>query len=445
MFRTSLRARRGRLGSSLAIALAFAGGTAVSMAAAAPAYAKDKNKDEAKPAAKTQYSPAFVAAYKPLEALLAKAQDAASAEPGRALVPPMLAAATTDDDRYAAGNGMLQLGLKLNDKDMQQQALTLELDSGKVPADKQAQFNYYVGGFAWDKKDYATANKYLTRAYQLGYRENDIDWLVAESYFQQNGQQAQGMAALKQMEQDAEAKGGALSEKSMRSALKAAYDAHDLAQISDWAAALARHYPSPDIWNMTLSVVKDSDDLSSDEVVDVFRLMKLNGALKTGRDYIDYINAVDVRRMSNEGLPVIQEGIAKGLLKATDPFVKESLDVANQRAPQDKAQAAEIENDGRKGATGVPARAAGDNYLSLGNPQKAAEMYQLASQKGGVDASQMQMRLGVAQAEAGNYDAARQQFQQVTGKRQPVAKMWLAYIDAKQSPPPAAPAAPAAK
>src|SRR3569833_354507 len=75
MFRTSLRARRGRLGSSLAIALAFAGGTAVSMAAAAPAYAKDKNKDEAKPAAKTQYSPAVVAAYKPLEALLAKAQD----------------------------------------------------------------------------------------------------------------------------------------------------------------------------------------------------------------------------------------------------------------------------------------------------------------------------------------------------------------------------------
>ena len=92
----------------------------------------------------------------------------------------------------------------------------------------------------------------------------------------------------------------------------------------------------------------------------------------------------------------------------------------------------------------MPARAAGDNYLSLGNPQKAAEMYQLASQKGGVDASQIQMRLGVAQAEAGNYDAARQQFQQVTGKRQPVAKMWLAYIDAKQSPPPAAPA-PAAK
>lgn len=435
MLRTDILARRiGRNGlvSSFAIALAFAAG------AATPAYAKDKPAADAS-AGKTQYTKAFVEAYKPLEDIVNKATDAASAEPGRALVQPMVAAAANDDDRLAGGSIMLQLGLKLNDKDLQQQGLVMQLDSGKVPTDKQAVFNYYAGGFAWDKKDFANASKYLNKAYQLGYRENDIDWLIAETYFQQNQTQP-GLAALKQMEQASEAQGKSLGEKAMRSALKAAYDAKDAAQVDDWAALVAHYYPSPDIWNMTLTVVKDGSDLSPDESLDIYRLMKLTGSLKSERDYVDYVSAVDPRRMSNEALPVLQEGISKGLLKQSEAFVQENLQIATQRAPQDRADVASIEKDARAGANGVAARAAGDNYLSIGNPQKAVEMYQLAAQKGGVDMAQIQMRTGVAQTYAGDYNGARQQFQQVTGKRAGVAKMWLAYIATKQSPP-AAPAA----
>lgn len=440
MFRTSLRARRGRLGSSFAMALALAGGTAVCLSAAAPAYAKDK-KDEAKPEAKGKYSAGFIAAYKPVETIVNGAKDdATKLEPARALVPPMVAAVTNDDERLAAGQMVLNLGVKLADKDFQRQGLILQLDSGKVPPERLAQFNYFAGSLSWDKKDYPAAQKYFTQAFNLGYTGDDIDRLVPETYFEQK-QDAQGLAELKRMEQVREAKGSMLGEDAMRRGLQVAYEDRDAAQTTDFAAMVARHYPRPEIWNIALTVLADTYDLTGDESVDIYRLLKLNDALKNTREYVDYINAVDPRRMSNEALPIIQEGIAKGALKPTDAFVKENLQIATQRAPQDKAQAAEIEKDGRAGANGVPARAAGDNYLSIGNPQKAVEMYQLAAQKGGVDASQIQMRLGVAQTEAGNYDAARQQFQQVTGKRQPIAKMWLAYIDAKQSPPPAAPAA----
>ncbi|HEX7710231.1 MAG TPA: hypothetical protein VF418_04775 [Sphingomonadaceae bacterium] len=444
MFRTTVparRLRRNRLARNFAFSLAVAGMGAAGMTAlAAPAHAADKNKQDASEG-KPQYTKAFVEAYKPLQDVVNKATDAASAEPGRALVQPMVAAIANDDDRMAGGSILLQLGLKLNDKELQQQGLTMQLDSGKVPADKQAVFNYYVGGMAWDKKDYATASKYLGKAYELGYRENDIDWLVGETYFQQN-QNAQGLAALKQMEQADEAAGKSLSEKAMRAALKAAYDAKDTAQIADWAAMVAQHYPRPDIWNIALSVVRDSYDLQPDEALDLYRLMRLTGSLKTKQDYVYYVDSADARKLANEVMPVLQEGISKGLLNASDAYVADNLQVAKTNAPSDRSGADQMAKDARTAANGIAARAAGDNYLAIGEPAKAVEMYQLAAQKGGVEADRTQMRIGVAQAQAGNYDAARQSFQQVTGKRQPVAKMWLAYLASKQAP--AAAAAPAA-
>jgi hypothetical protein len=439
MFRTTLPARRNRRnGLASSLALAFAGAALGVTGLAAPAYAKDKDKKQEESASKSQYSEAFVTAYKPLEAAVGKAQDAASAEAARPLVQPVVDAVTNNDERFAAGSMLLQLGLKLNDKGMQQKGLVFQLDSGKVPPDKQAVFNYYVGGFAWDKQDYATAQPYFTKAYDLGYRENDIEWLLAESYFQQK-QNAQGLAQLQRMEQAREAAGSVLSEKALRSGLKAAYDAKDTAQIANLAALVSAHYPSPDTWNTMLAVVRDSYTLQPDEVLDLFRLMRLTKSLKTKQDYVYYVDAADPRRLPNEVAPVLEEGIGKGLLDAKDAYVSENLQVAQSHAADDRASADEIAKEAQTAANGVSARAAGDNYLAIGEPQKAEAMYKLAGQKGGVEADRLAMRTGVAQTYAGELADARQSFQQVTGARAPIARMWLAYLDSTKAP--AAPAA----
>jgi hypothetical protein len=419
------------------MALALAGAAAIGIAGtAAPAYAKDKGKDKAEEqsaAGKPQYTKAFVDAYKPLEDAFNGAKDAAAAEAARPLVAPVLAAIANDDDKYAAGSLVLQLGLKLSDKELQEKGLTLQLESGKVPQDRQAVFNYYVGGFEWDKQNYAAAQPYLTKAYDLGYRENDVEWLVAESYFQQK-QNAQGLAQLKRMEQAREAAGSALSEKALRSGLKAAYDSKDTAQIADLAALVAAHYPSPDTWNTMLAVVRDSYTLQADEVLDLFRLMRLTKSLKTKQDYVYYVDAADPRRLPNEVAPVLQEGISKGLLDTKDAYVSENLQVAQSHAADDRASADQIAKEAQSAANGVSARAAGDNYLAIGEPQKAEAMYKLAGQKGGVEADRLAMRTGIAQTYAGELADARQSFQQVTGARAPVARMWLAYLDSTKAP-----------
>jgi TolA-binding protein len=83
---------------------------------------------------------------------------------------------------------------------------------------------------------------------------------------------------------------------------------------------------------------------------------------------------------------------------------------------------------------------AGDQYFSIADYANAARMYQLALDKGAPDRQLALVRLGIAQAEQGQLDAAKSALQQVTGARAPVAKMWLAYIATKSGAPSAAPA-----
>jgi hypothetical protein len=427
----------------LAVALALAGGLG------APTLAFAKDKAAASSEGKSQYTKAFVDAYNPFKAAVDKATDDASAEAVRPQAAAVVAAITNDDERYAAGTELLQLGLKLKDKDMQRQSLIMQLDSGKVTPDKLAVFNYYVGGFSYDKDDYDNAEKYLTQAFNLGYREHDIASLIAESYFQQK-KDAQGLAEIKRMEQVSEAAGAPLPEATLRRGLKAVYDAHDGAQIADWAALVVKHYPKPETWNMALSVIRDSYQFQPDEVLDLYRLMRVTKSMQTKRDYVFYIDSADARKLPNEVVPLMQEGISKGLLDANDAYVTETLKVAQSHAADDRASAEQMGQDAQKAANGVPARAAGDNFLALNQPQKAEAMYKLAVQKGGVEADRMTMRTGVAQAMAGEDAAARQSFQAVTGTRAPIAKMWVAYLDSKTAAPaaptpPATPTPPAAQ
>ena len=246
MFRTSLPARRSRcigFASSLALALALAGGVSVGVIAfAAPALAAKKPKDEpaAASATKTTYTKSFVDAYKQVEDVVKAAQDAAGAQRAVPLVQPLIDKISNEDERNVAGQLVVQVGLKLNDKKVQRQGLILQLDSGKVSDDRKALFNYYVGGISWEDKEYDLAQKYLALAFELGHRGDDIESLLASTYFERDQYDA-GFAELKRMETVREAAGSALPDLAIRTGLQAAYDQGKAEQVADFAALLVKH------------------------------------------------------------------------------------------------------------------------------------------------------------------------------------------------------------
>jgi len=446
MFRVSpqpRRAARKGLLSNVALAIALAAGSVAGFGAiATPAYAQDYSKEWRNQAAPIQEEINKLdndAEVQALAAQVAAADD--TAKPGLMAqfdaklggifekLAALLPSATTPDDKYTTGQFHLNLGNKLKDPKLQRDGLKLMIDSGKAPEEQKALFNFYVGSLSWELKDLDIARQYLKQAFDLGYSGDNIDRLIAETYFER-GQYDQGLAEIDRM---VAARGAMIPRDTFLRALEVVRDEKMTDQIAIRGANLLRYHSSPEDWNVALRVVLESFDLTSDESLDLFRLMKATNSLREARAYVDYIEAADARRMANEVLPLIDEATSKGLLDPNDVFVKEARDIASSRAAEDKAAADDDAADALASADSVSARSAADNYISFGDYANAEKFYILALERGPEDPSRIQMRIGVAQAMQGKFDEAKAHLEAVTGKRANVAKMWIAYCDVESA------------
>ena len=441
MYRESIKhganPRRGQVARRV-LATALAGGLAIGgMALAAPAFAKDKQEEPKKPEGNSK---AFADAYQPMMKIINDpAGDFAAA---KAMIPTVQPTIQNDADKYSFGNALIALGGKLQDISLQKQGVALALESGRTPAAQVGVFHYYLGKWAYGDKNYEEARTQLQQALQAGYTDNDPEALIAETYFGQ-GQGAQGLQYLADLIQKRTAAGQQVPDNWYRRGLKVAYEGKLAPQADTYAEMLVRRYPTPENWQGALQVINAVGQLDAAGQVDLFRLMQDTGALKDKHDYYAFVEADDPRSMSNEVLAVLDQGVKSGVLSTSDAPYQEAKPIADGRAAADKSAAASIESDARKSATGKIAMGAGDDYFSFGAYDKAAAMYQLALDKGVTDRDLALMHLGIAQARAGQLDAAKAAFQQVTGPRAPIARMWLAYVAVKTSPPsPPAPPAP---
>lgn len=411
-----------RFGSALAMALVFTGGTVAGTAALqTPALAQSKD-------AKPKNSKAFAEAYQPVAAVVnTEGGDYASA---KAQLPAVIAAVETPDDRYMAGNLALLTGNKLKDPGLQRQGLELMLASGKVDPAQAAQFNFFIGSLAYDAKDWAAARTAMQAAIAGGYTAEDPEGLIAETYFQE-GQSAQGLAYLKQTIEARTAAGKPVPEAWLLRGLKFSYDSKDAAAATEWSKLLVASSPSEKNWVRALQVVNAVNTLEPQTQLDLLRLMSLTNSLSERREYVTYIETADPRIMANEVGKVLDAAVQKGVITTSDQYYAEVKRVVDERGPADRAEAPKLADEARKASTGKPAQNAGDVYFSLGMYAEAAEMFQMALDKGGVDRDQTLTRLGIAQVQQGKMAEANTAFGQVAGSRAVVAQMWQAYIQSK--------------
>ena len=468
MVRSSLFTR-----SALGLALALgtlAGGVALS----APALAKEKEAKPA-PAVKPKPSKGFIAPYaaaqKAIEAaakradvLAARTQvqtaeaalraartkktqaeartayDATVASLGslltaeKGLVDAAYAAATVPDDNLLAGNLAFELGKTGFDKTLQRRGLQSMVESGKMAPAEAARYNFFVGSLAFELKDYPGARKALQASAAAGYVDDNIDPLIAESYFNEN-QQAEG---LKILEAAATRKGAAAPEDWLKQGVVVAYKAKLPEFASSFGSKLAAGYPTSKNWALSLAVVRDLNRFQSQENIDLLRLMLRTKSFSEARDYVEYIQAADPRRLPGEALKVIDLGLASGKLSASDVFVSDNKAIAAGRIAADKASLAGLERDARAAnATATTAMAAGDAFLSYDDAAKAESLYQLAMSRPGVDAPRVLTRLGIAQVDLGKFTDAAATFAKVDGPRAQIAKLWMSYVKVKTAGAPA--------
>lgn len=406
---------------TLGLALALSGVTAV---AVQPAMAAKKEKP-----AKLELSPAVRTA-------VAEAQKAIGSDPkapkdlatATAKAAEARAAATTPDDKFYAGSVSYDVARGSNDVKAQGEALDLMLGSGKVPAANLGNFWQVRGRLAYEQKDYAKAEQAFTQALQAGESSSDTFALLVETK-DKLGKPAEALAALEQAIAKAQAAGQPLPEAYYQRGIAIGYKAKLPDPVERISQAWLKAYPSPSNWRDALITYRDLHKIDSDFELDLMRLMRTAKALKGESDYYTYAEQVYLK-FPGEGKSVIDEGVAAGFLTlAPNSNIKSFSDTANARVKADQADLASAAAAAAKAANGVSARATADSYLGYGDFAKAAELYKLALQKGGVDANVVNTRLGMALARAGQKDAAKQVFASITGPRASLAKYWLIWID----------------
>lgn len=449
-----IAAKSGQIGlGTVALGLALAAGT---VAGGQVAFAKD-----AKPAAPNKAaanSKEFATAAAPLQKTLAAAQpaiqkfnaapagaakDAALAELKAAMAgaPPELAAAEaavkTPGDRLLSGQWGSMVGSVLGDAKLTQHALQNIIDSGLAPEDRLPGYRFQLGNSAYANKDYPGAIAALTPLVAANYADNATAEILADSYARQ-GQPAQGLAAMKVAVDARRSAGGTVPDSWFTRANTIAYNSKLSNEGIQWAQMMVAANPTAINWLGAGQLVRLYGNFGTTDSVDISRLMFRAGALNgkskdIEREYVEYLQAADPRRLPGEVLKVGDAGIASGALRAGDTFVADSLTQARGRVAADKASLPAAAKAAQASPNGVLAMATADAFLSYGQDAQAEELYKVAIQKGGIDKDKATLRIGIAQSDAGKTAEAKATFGQVTGTRAAIAKLWSTYLDVKAS------------
>jgi Flp pilus assembly protein TadD len=404
--------------SYLAVAAALAG-----LAVTAPAMAQKGDKAAASTAPKLS---------KPVAALLSKAQTAQGAGDhagALALVNEALALPkATAEDRYVSYQLMLASAQATKNNQLLQQAVDGALATGKVPPETEVKFRAALRALALQNKNYPAAIQQAQRLAQLSPNDPKLQFELAQVH-QLAGQPREAYAAaMKAIEVGKAA--GQVPEDYYRTAAKLALDNNMPAEFGSASAAWLGGYPSPENWRTVLSLFLDSAKFDDHGNLDVYRLMHATGSLGSEKDYYEYAETANRRGFPAEAKMIIDEGLAKGKLSTAKPYTKELRALVAPKVASDKASLPGLEADAKKAANGKLALSTGDAYLGHGNYAKAAELYRLALQKGGVDAATVNTRLGIALGKAGQKAEAQAALSAVQGgPRQQLAQYWLIWLN----------------
>lgn len=405
------------------------------MAVAMPATAKEKPaKEEASKGPKLSPTKAFAPVGKKMEEA-AKKKDAAALQ---AAVTEGQGVASSNDDKYFLGFYTLQLGILTKNEGLQEQGLDTALDSGFVPASDAALYNFYSGRFAYAKKDYPKAIKRLEAAKAAGSTEVSLSSLLMDSYLNAN-QIDQGLAIAKAGIEASHAAGQVAPEDLYVRPAKALQAAKRTDDLLDLLTLRVRDYPQPQIWRNTLYILLQQVGGDKDLNLDILRLMRATGAMTDRGEYLEYSALATEAGYPGEVVSLIEEGISKNIFPKTDarfgPLLASQTDRANADRPGLLADAGKPVST----ANAKAARGTADALVGIGEPAKAIPIYEAIAATDPV----AQYRLGVAQALAGQTDAAVASFAKVQGNRARLAKLWAVHAQAKTAPaaPAAAPAA----
>lgn len=370
---------------------------------------------------------------KPVAALLSQAQQQQQANNHAGAIPLIQQALAlpnlTPEETLISNQLLINSAQATQNNQLLRQALEAAVGTGRMAAADEAKYVRALRAITLQAKDYQGAARWGQRLVQLS--PNDPQAQFELGIIQRDARQPrEAFATMRAAMAASKAAGQPVPEDYYKSVAKLAMDNNmptEFAQASaDWLAA----YPTPQNWTVVLQLFQDGAKFDDQGTLDVYRLMHAAGALNSEKDYFEYAETANRRGFPGEAQMAINEGLKAGKLSTAKPYTKELQAVVNPKVARDKASLAGLEGEAKRGANGKLALSTADAYYGYGNYAKAAELYRLAVQKGGIDTATANLRLGAALARAGQKAEAQTALQAVQGgARQQLAQFWQIWLN----------------
>lgn len=428
-----------RFRSMPATAMAAVLGCAL-MTTATPTAAQKKEKPKKEEAAKGK----GLSSSKGFAPALKKMTDATGAKDAAALQAALTegqASATTPDDKYLVAFYQLQAGILGKDQALQGQGLDAMIDSGLTPPENVAVYNFYSGNFAYGAKNYAKAIQRLEAAKAAGSTEAALAPMLMDAYLN-GGQIDKGWEIAKAGIDTARAAGAKPSEELYVRPAQAFQKANRTNEMLDVLTMRVQDYPTAATWRNTLYILLQQSGGDKELNLDILRLMRATNSMIQRPEYLEYAALATEAGFPGEVVAVVKQDQNSGAIPKTDSHFGSILESQGPRAATD---AAAVAADAAKPATlgnAKIARSVGDALVGNGDAAKAIPLYEAALKAAPGD-NLVQFRLGVAQALAGQGDAAAASFAKVQGNRQRLAQLWTIRAKAGAAPAAVPAAAPA--
>ena len=185
-------------------------------------------------------------------------------------------------------------------------------------------------------------------------------------------------------------------------------------------------YPSTEVWADLIARTWSTLPQSPPLELDLYRLMRATGVLRTAEDYLDYANAALRAGQPAEALQVLEAGFAAGQLGIGPQAAvqRKLLEVAKRETAEDRRtlKAAPTEVNPLK------LQSTGQALVSMGQVDDGLALMERAVADGKAN-DEARLALGIAQWQAGRKQAALQSWAAVNGTdaAADVTQLWMLY------------------
>ncbi|MBB6123237.1 tetratricopeptide repeat protein [Sphingobium subterraneum] len=381
------------------------------------AHAKPKEAASSAASASAAFRTAAAAAHTSLAA-----NDLAGARTAISGLAPASALET-----YLAASLRMDLAVRSNDTASQRKALADMLGSGAMPAGQEGYLRYLAGYAALQAGASDEGIDQLQRARALGQTDPHVSLLLVDAYLRRK-RPDDAISLLQETIDKQRAAGQAVPVTWYDRGASLAFNRKNWPQLARFYAGRLTEKPTPGDWRTATSSYIFGAAPDKEAQLDLIRLQAATGALASERDVQNYATLAAGQGYSAEAKTVIEAGRSNGELSAVDPVTKPLLASLAPKAVKNLAALKTLPGRSALATGGQAAADSGDALLANAQYAEAVPFYRAALTKGGVDASRVNTRLGIALARSGDLQGAQAAFAQAKGPWADVAAYWNAWV-----------------